>query len=76
MLWISRELRSLEIHNIRGFEDNIIVPFLADLRHLPSQMLSRIVLQTGRMSGDILRRSIFYFKHLRSLVKLYSQTRM
>ena len=63
-LFQSPLLDSLELFNIRGFENTIVGPFLATL---PSQILSRIVLDTGRMSVDILKKSIVRFKQLRSL---------
>ena len=57
-------LDSVELVNIRRFEDIIVGPFLASLS---SQMLSRIVLQNGQMSVGTLKKSIAHFKHLRSL---------
>ena len=56
-------LRSLELFNIRGSENTIVGPLLATL----SSQVSRIVLHTGRMSADILKKSIVHFKELRSL---------
>ena len=63
-LFLSPLLDSLEFSNIRGFENTIVGPFLANLS---SQMLSRIVLYTGRMSVDIFKNSIVHFQQLRSL---------
>ena len=63
-LFLSPLLDSLELSNIRGFERIIVGPFLAALS---SQMLSKIVLQNGRMSADILKKSIAHFEHLRSV---------
>ena len=62
-LFLSPLLESLVLSNIRGFENIIVGPFLAAIS---SQMLSKIVLQNGRMSADILKKSIAHFKHLRS----------
>ena len=64
-LFLSPLLDSLELYNIKGFENTIIGPFLATLS---SKTLSRIILDTGRMSADILKKSIVHFKQLRSLV--------
>ena len=68
-LFVSPLLESLEFHDINGEENTIIGPFLFTLS---SQLLNRIVLSsnTGRMSADILKKSIVHFKHLRSLVLL------
>ena len=63
---ISPLLDSLELINIRGFENTIVGPFLATLQ-VSSQMLSRIVLHNGQMSVDIFKKSIVHFKQLRSL---------
>ena len=63
-LFLSPHLDSLELNNIRGFENTIAGPFLASLS---SPMLRRIVLRSGRMSVDILKNSILHFKQLRSL---------
>ena len=57
-------LDSLELVNIKGFENTIVGPFLATLS---SRMLSRIVLRYGQLSVDIFKSSIVHFKHLRSL---------
>ena len=65
-LFVSPLLDSLELMNISGFENTIVGPFLATLSSSP-QMLRRIVLDTGRMSADTLKRSIVHFKQLRSL---------
>ena len=56
-------LDSLELFNIRGSENTIVGLLLATL----SSQVSRIVLHTGRMSADILKKSIVHFKELRSL---------
>ena len=63
-LFLSPLLHSLELFNIGGFENNIVGPFLATLS---SQMLTRIVLHTGRMSADVLKNFIVHSKQLRSL---------
>ena len=63
-LFLSPLLDSLELFNIGGFENNIVGPFLATLS---SQMLTRIVLHTGRMSADVLKNFIVHSKQLRSL---------
>jgi hypothetical protein len=62
--FLSPLLDSLELINIKGFESTIVGPFLATLS---SQMLSRIVVRSGRMSVDILKNSFVHFKQLRSL---------
>ena len=64
--FLSPLLDSIELVNIRGFEDTIVGPFLATLSS-ESQMLSRIVLHNGQMSVDTMKNSIVHFKHLRSL---------
>jgi hypothetical protein len=58
-LFLSPLLDSLELFNIRGFEDTIVGSFLTTLS---SPMLSRIVLSAGRMSVDILKKSLVHFK--------------
>ena len=63
-LFQSPLLESLELHNISGNENTIVGPFLTTLS---SQMLNRIVLNSGRLSADIFKKSIVHFKHLRSL---------
>ena len=64
-LFLSPLLDSLELTNIGDFENSIVGPFLATLS---CPMLSRIVLDSGRMSVDILSKNIVRFKQLRSLV--------
>ena len=64
-LFLSPLLDSLILSNISGFENTIVGPFLATLS---SQMLRRITLRSGRMSVDILKKSIYHFKQLRSLM--------
>jgi hypothetical protein len=54
-LFLSPLLESLELFSIKGFENTIVGPFLASLS---SQILSRIGLHSGRMSVDILKKSI------------------
>ena len=66
-LFLSPRLDSLTLHNIRDFENTVVGPFLENLATLSSQMLSKIVLHSGRMSGNILKKSIVHFKQLRSL---------
>ena len=63
-LFLSPLLDSFELHDIRGFENTIVGPFLATLS---SQILSRIVLHNGRMTTDNFKQSIVHFKQLRSL---------
>ena len=63
-LFLSPLLESLELYNIRGFEQTIVGPFLATLS---SQMVHHIVLRNGEMSVDILKKLIVHFKQLRSL---------
>jgi hypothetical protein len=65
-LFLSPLLDSLEFYNIESFENTIVGPLLATLSSSP-QMLSRIVLHDGRISVDILKKSIIHFKQLRSL---------
>jgi hypothetical protein len=65
-LFQSPLLDSLELTNIEGFEKTIVGPFLATST-LSSQMLTRIVLDTGRISVDILKKNIIHFKQLRLL---------
>ena len=67
-LFQSPLLDSLELTNIEGFEKTIVGPFLATST-LSSQMLSNIVLRSasGRISGDIFKKTIVHFKQLRSL---------
>ena len=67
LLFLSPRLHSLTLHNFGGIENKIVGPFLAFLATLSSQMLSRIVLHSGRMSGDIVKNSFVHFKQLRSL---------
>jgi hypothetical protein len=62
--FLSPLLDSLELINIKGVENTIVGPFLAILS---SQMLSRIVVRSGRMSVDILKKYFVHFKQLRSL---------
>ena len=67
LLFVSPLLYSVELFNIpTEYEDDIVRPFLATLSE-SSQMLSRIVLRSGRMATDILKKSIIHFKQLRSL---------
>ena len=54
-LFQSPLLESLELRNISGNENAIIGPFLATLSS-GSQMLNRIVLDNGQLSGDILKK--------------------
>ena len=61
---VSPLLDSLELSDIKDVENTIVGPFLASLS---SQMLRRIVLTNGKLSGDILKKSIVHFKHLRSI---------
>ena len=61
---VSPLLDSLELFDIEVVENTIVGPFLASLS---SQMLRRIVLTNGKLSGDILKKSIVHFKHLRSI---------
>ena len=63
-LFLSPLLDSIELIDISGFEDTVVWSFFATLS---PQMLSRIVLRTGEMSADSLKRSISHFKQLRSL---------
>ena len=65
-LFLSPLLDSLELSNIGGFGNTIAGPFLATLAS-KFQMLSRIVLSSGHISVDILKKSIVHFKQLRSL---------
>ena len=65
-LFQSPFLYSLKLFNISGFENTIAGPFLATLSS-ESQMLSRIVLNSGQLSVDIFRKSIVHFRQLRSL---------
>ena len=65
-LFLSPLLDSLELDNIRDLGNTFVGPFLATLSCSP-QMLRRIVLSSGRMSVDTLKRSTVNFKHLRSL---------
>jgi len=62
-LFLSPSLESLEFTNIAGSENKFVRPFLDAL---PSPMLNRIVLRTGRLSVDALT-FIAQFKQLRSL---------
>ena len=66
-LFLSPLLHSLTLHNFGGIENTIVVPFLTFLATLSSQTLSRIVLRSGRISGDSLKNSIVHFKQLRFL---------
>ena len=68
-LFLSPLLDSLELFNFMGSENIIVGPFLAAIS---PQMLSRIVLCSGRMSGDILKKYIGHFKQLRSLELSYA----
>ena len=63
-LHLSPLLDSLELFNIKGFENTIVGPFLATLS---SRMLRQIVLRNGELSLDILKKSSVHFKQLRSL---------
>jgi hypothetical protein len=63
-LFQSPLLESLELRSFRGFENTIVGPFLASL---PSQLVRRIVLNNGQISGDIFKKSFVHFKQLRSL---------
>ena len=63
-LHLSPLLDSLELFNIRGFENTIVAPFLAILS---SQMLRQIVLRNGELSAEVLKKSIVNFKQLRTL---------
>ena len=65
-LFISPLLDSITLHDIGGFENTIVGPFLATLQ-ASSPMLRRIVLNSGQMSVDTLKKSIPHFKQLRSL---------
>ena len=65
-LFLSPLLDSLSFSNIGGFENTVVGPFFATLSSSP-QMLSRIVLEAGRMSVDIFMKSFVHFKQLRSL---------
>ena len=61
-------LDSVELINIRRFEDIIVGPFLATLSPKSQlQMPDRIVRQNGQISVDILKKSIAHYKHLESL---------
>ena len=66
LLFLSPLLDSLELNDIRDLGNIVVGPFLATLSSTP-QMLRRIVLSSGWMSVDTLKRSIVNFKHLRSL---------
>ena len=59
-------LDSLQLYHFSGFEDSVVGPFLTTLSSFP-QMLTRIVLCDGRISVDILKKSLVHFKQLRSL---------
>ena len=63
-LHLSPLLDSLELFNIKGFENTIVGPFLATLS---SRMLRQIVLRNGELSLDILKKLSVHFKQLRSL---------
>ena len=63
-LFLSPVLDTLELFDIAGSENTIVGPFLATL---PSQMLTQIVLHSGRISADIFKKSIVHLKQLRSL---------
>jgi hypothetical protein len=63
-LFLSPLLESLQLYSINGFENAIIGPFLANLS---SQMLQTIILDTGRISVDILKKTFVHFKQLRFL---------
>ena len=65
-LFLSPLLDMLTFHNIGGFENAIVEPFLATLSS-KSQMLTRIFLHSGKISVDNLKNSIVHFKQLRSL---------
>ena len=65
-LFLSPRLDSLSFHYIGGFENTAVEPFLATLSSSP-QMLTRIVLNSGRMSGEFLKNSFVHFKQLRTL---------
>ena len=65
-LFLSPLLDSLKLYEISGVEDTVVGPFLATLSK-PPQMLSRIVLNSGRMSVDILANYFVHLKQLRSV---------
>ena len=65
-LFQSPLLDSLSLSNIRGFENTVVEPFLASLSN-SHQIIRRIVLKSGQMSGEILKKSFVHFKQLRSL---------
>jgi hypothetical protein len=63
-LHLSPLLHSLELFNIRGFENTIVQPFLATLS---SPMIRHIVLRNGELSVDTFKKSFVHFKLLQSL---------
>ena len=65
-LFQSPLLDSLSLTNIGGFENTVVGPFFATLSSSP-QMLTRIVLDSGRMSMEIFKKSIIHFKQLQFL---------
>ena len=65
-LFQSPLLDSLSLTNIGGFENTVVGPFFATLSSSP-QMLTRIVLDSGRMSVDFFKESIIHFKRLQFL---------
>ena len=66
ILFQSPLLDSISLSNIDGYENTVVGPFLATLSRTP-QMLSRIVLDSGRMSVDILKKYFVHLKQLRTL---------
>ena len=63
-LFQSPLLDSISLHEIEGFENTVVGPFLATLS---SPTLRRITLSSGRMSVNTFKTSIYHFKQLRSL---------
>ena len=63
-LHLSPPLVSLELFNIRGFENTVVGPFLDTLS---SRMIRQIVLRNGDMSVDMFKKAIVRFEQLRSL---------
>ena len=67
ILFQSPLLDSISLSNIDGYENTVVGPFLATLSRTP-QMLSRIVLDSGRMSVDILKKYFVHLKQLRAIL--------
>ena len=65
-LFLSPLLDSLELFNIKGFENAIVGPFFATLSS-ESPMLRQIILRNGQMPVEVFKKSIVHFKQLHSL---------